>query len=91
MPEQPRKLYEKTSDTGGGMRVSVRAMTFSASGTPRSAVTLVVATTKGWFTVLPDDAGAATALMSSADARDTAVRLVEAAAAADAAAPGLLD
>jgi hypothetical protein len=91
MADDPQSIYENTTGTTAGMRVSVRAATFSRGGAPASAVTLVVATTSGFFTPLPDDAGAATALLNSAEARSLAGRLVEAADAADAAAPGLLD
>ena len=88
---EPQKISERTFDTAAGMRVAVRAATFARGGEPASAVTIVVAATAGWFTPLPDDAGAATALLSSADARQLAGWLTEAADAADAAAPGLLD
>jgi hypothetical protein len=89
--EEPKSVYERTIATAVGMRVSVHARTFSRGGEPASAVTLAVAVGSGYFTQLPNDAGAATALLSSAEARAVAARLVEAADAADAAAPGLLD
>jgi hypothetical protein len=73
------------------MNVSARAATFSRGGKPASTVTLIVAAPSGYFTSLPNDAGAATALLSSTEARGIAARLIEAADAADAAAPGLLD
>jgi len=91
MSDEPKALFERTSGTTAGSRVSVRAATFSRSGQPASAVTLIVAATSGFFTPLPDDAGVATSLLSSAEASQFASWLVEAADAADAAAPGLLD
>lgn len=67
------------------------ATTFSRGGEPTSVVTLMVAVAEGFFTPLPNDAGAATALLSSSEARDLAGWLTLAADAADAAAPGLFD
>ena len=88
---EPVSVYEHTTRTAVGMNVSARAATFSRGGRPASAVTLIVASPSGYFTSLPNDSGAASALLSSAEARRIATRLIEAADAADAAAPGLLD
>ncbi len=91
MTDEPQAVWEQTTGTAAGSRVAVKAATFSRAGQPASAISLIVAAASGYFTALPNDAGAATALLSSTEARSLAGWLMEAADAADAAAPGLFD